>query len=366
MPEKMRFRNLPQGRSSENLQGLPSRMPLRSPQFLRRQGFTLALLAAVAAAVGFPELGEKGGPLRPETTTQAAVVLIFLLQGLSLPTRQILASGAKFRLHAFCQLSIFVFSPLLMLGLLLVSNLRISIEMGAGLFFLAALPTTISSAIVMTANCDGDASAALFSTTFSNLIGIAVTPIWCATVLAAPSQSSGIPLTASIGTLASLVLLPLLAGQALRPFVRQRVLRSGKWIKRSCNAMILFIVFAAFCQSVSSGVWQSAGIASLFAVLLLTLVFLVLLSGLVWQASRIASRTPAERIAAFFCGSQKTLAAGIPMASALFAGASPQAAASLGLILLPLICYHALQLLLGAAVSPYLSALAQAGKGLTA
>lgn len=334
----------------------------RPPTFLRHQGFTFALLGVVAAAIAFPELGEKGGPLRPEATTRAAVVLIFFLQGLSLPTRQILASAAKFRLHLFCQLSIFVFAPLLMLGLLFVSNSWISSEMRGGLFFLAALPTTISSAIVMTANCEGDASAALFSTTLSNLLGIVLTPLWCAAVLATSSQGAALSLAASIGALASLVLLPLLAGQALRPLAREWALRSGKGIKRSCNALILFIVFAAFCQSVSSGVWQSIGIASLGAVLLLTLVFLLLFSGLVWQAAPIAVQTPAERVAAFFCGSQKTLAAGIPMASALFAGSSPQSGGSLGLIILPLICYHALQLLLGGAISPYLTYLTQAEK----
>jgi len=42
-----------------------------------------------------------------------------------------------------------------------------------------------------------------------------------------------------------------------------------------------------------------------------------------------------------FCGSQKTLAAGIPMAQLIFAGHP-----AMGLILLPIMIYHPLQLIL--------------------
>jgi sodium/bile acid cotransporter 7 len=49
-----------------------------------------------------------------------------------------------------------------------------------------------------------------------------------------------------------------------------------------------------------------------------------------------------DRIAAIFCGSKKTLASGVPMAKLIF-GASP----ALGLILLPIMVYHPLQLVVG-------------------
>jgi sodium/bile acid cotransporter 7 len=49
-----------------------------------------------------------------------------------------------------------------------------------------------------------------------------------------------------------------------------------------------------------------------------------------------------DRVTAVFCGSKKTLASGVPMARVLF-GQNP----SLGLILLPLLIYHPLQLIVG-------------------
>ena len=47
-----------------------------------------------------------------------------------------------------------------------------------------------------------------------------------------------------------------------------------------------------------------------------------------------------DRIAAIFCGSKKTLASGVPMAHLIF-GAHP----GIGLILLPIMIYHPLQLI---------------------
>jgi sodium/bile acid cotransporter 7 len=47
-----------------------------------------------------------------------------------------------------------------------------------------------------------------------------------------------------------------------------------------------------------------------------------------------------DRIAAAFCAPQKTIAAGIPLAKAIF-GSHP----GLGLILLPVLLYHPLQLI---------------------
>jgi solute carrier family 10 (sodium/bile acid cotransporter), member 7 len=62
----------------------------------------------------------------------------------------------------------------------------------------------------------------------------------------------------------------------------------------------------------------------------------------VWLTSRALGFDRAERITALFCGSKKTLASGVPMARVIF-GAAP----GLGLILLPIMLYHPLQLLVG-------------------
>src|SRR5690606_33272960 len=152
-------------------------------------------------------------------------------QGLTLPTRQLIRSAGKLRLHLFCQACNFVAAPLLMVGLLLVIGSRIQPEIVAGLLFLAALPTTISSAVALTATSEGDTGAALFSTALSNTIGIVVTPLLCARLLESADAGAAPPLLPMISSLATLALLPLALGQALRPIARARIDRARRALK---------------------------------------------------------------------------------------------------------------------------------------
>jgi len=331
-------------------------MPSRLKHFITSQGFTLGLLGAVIAAAAYPELGVKGGPLQTEHTTRIAVFLTFLIQGLSLPTRQIAASATRLKTHLFCQAMIFVVAPALMLGYLYVFGGLLHPGMHPGFIYLATLPTTISSAIVMTSSSGGDSSTALFTTTLSNVLGIFATPALCAALLASDA-SEGPSLATLMGKLSLLVLLPLLIGQLLRPFAREWAGRSKKRFKRLSNGFIVFIVYAAFCGSVASGIWAQVGAAAVTATVLLVLLFLGLFSTLAWSAGKLLREERPQRIAAFFCSSQKTLAAGVPMASIIFAaGEGSDSAISQGLVILPLMCYHPMQLFLAGFLSPRLAA----------
>ena len=321
-----------------------------SPPSLRGQSLTVLLVAAIALAAIAPDLGARGGPLRPETTAKAAVFLIFLMQGLSLPTRQLLRSAANARFHAFCLACNFLLAPALMLGLLAALGPSLPENLRPGLLFLAVLPTTISSAVVMTANSRGDTAAALFATTLSNLLGILATPLLCLWLLHAPNLQTP-PLGPLFASLAGLVLLPLVLGQLIRPFAREPIRRAAPAFKTTANALIVFIVFAAFCDSAASDLWSRLSPAFLAAALGLATLYLAAFSGLVWFAAPLASSDPAGRVAAFFCGSHKTIATGVPMASLLFASD-----ADLGLLLLPLMLFHPLQLTLGGLLAPRFAA----------
>lgn len=319
---------------------------------LKGQGFTLALIGAVVAAVLFPDPGAKGGILKTEVSIKALVALTFLIQGLSLPTRQILGSAAKIKLHAFCQLSNFVLAPIAMLGLLAIFGnfLHEAIFMGA--VYLSALPATISSAIILTGNADGDSSAALFSTTLSNALGVFATPILCSILLRTSGEAELSSLGALISKLSMLVLLPLVIGQILRRFVRDWAARSKSLFKKTSNGAIVFIVYAAFCNSVKEDIWSQIGFETIVSTVIFSLLFLGVFSSLVWFASPIVTKNYPERIAAFFCGSQKTLAAGVPMASVIFGAPGNPSSSIVGLILLPLMCYHPAQLFLAGFLAP--------------
>jgi sodium/bile acid cotransporter 7 len=96
---------------------------------------------------------------------------------------------------------------------------------------------------------------------------------------------------------------------------------------------------------VTHGIWHQLD-ASRFATLLLldaALLGAVLLatSGI----SRLLGFARADAITVVFCGSKKSLASGLPMASVLFASQP------VGLVILPLILFHQIQLMACAALA---------------
>lgn len=319
---------------------------------------TVALIAAALLAYLFPQLGDTDGPLRPELTTKLAVTLIFLLQGLTLPTRKLLHSARRLKVHAYCLAANFLIAPLLMLGILELVGDSLPTDLANAFLYLAFLPTTISSAIVMTSNSRGDSSTALFACAFSNILGIFLTPLLC--ILFIPTLAHGsLPLLPTLQKLSLLILLPLVIGQLLRPLARETFDRLHPRFKTLSTALVVYIVFIAFCHSVTGQAWSSLSLPDLLKTIGLVLLFLAVLSIAIWRWSTIPTSDLPERIACFFCGSQKTLAAGVPMAAILFASQ----AESLGILLLPLMLFHPLQLVLGAALTPRFASLANKESG---
>ncbi len=315
---------------------------------LKSQGFTLGLILMVILSAYFPRYGATGGILKAEVTTKIAIALIFLLQGLTLDSKKLISSVVNIRLHVFCQSWIFLISPLLMIAIVLVCDPWIPSNIRSGLLFLSALPTTILSSTVFTAKSNGDAGAALFSATLSNLIGVLATPLWCL-VLFSSTNTAFPPIGSLITKIALYILLPISMGQILRQLKILQPFAASRLIKRLTNGFILFIIYAAFCDSFLDNVWSGFGLTSIVVASLVATLFLAILSALVWITSPLSSTDYGQRIAAFFCGSQKTLAAGVPMASVIFASQVGDLQESL--IILPLMIYHALQLFLAGILS---------------
>jgi len=294
---------------------------------------------AVALAWLFPDAGAKGGSLHPELINKLGVSLIFFLHGLMLSFEALAAGARKWRVHALVQSSTFVLFPLLGLLLLGIAGSRLGPELRTGLFFLCALPSTVSSSVALTAAARGDVAVAVFNATLSSLLGVVLTPLWLGLVLGASGHP--LPFGSVVLELVLWLVLPLLLGQAARPLLGRLALAHKARINAVDRLTILLLVYTSFCDSVKGGVWRSGaaslGIATLASVLLLSVAL-----ALTWFAGRALGFARDERIAALFCGSKKTLASGVPMARLIF-GAQP----SLAVILLPIMIYHPLQLVVG-------------------
>lgn len=299
--------------------------------------FLLGLALAVVLAWLFPEPGARGGFLHPEALNKAGVALVFFLHGLGLSFAALRAGTLGYRVHVAVQLATFGFFPLLgVCGLGLMGG-SLDPDLRAGFFYLCALPSTVSSSIAMTAAARGNVPAAVFNATASSLMGVFLTPLWLELVLGAAGHT--LPVGRVIVDLLCWLVLPLVLGQLARPWLGGFVSRHRALVHWVDRGIILLLVYTSFCDSISAGVWTEHGTRTLVATfvgcaLLLATVLVTLSVVLRWL------RFPIEdRIAAVFCGSKKTLAAGVPMARLIF-GAHP----GLSVILLPIMIYHSLQL----------------------
>jgi sodium/bile acid cotransporter 7 len=315
---------------------------------LKKHAFTLWLLLGVVLAILFPAAGAKGGFLQPEITTELGVWLIFFLQGLSLPTSELTTGYKPKRLHVFVLSWNYLWFPLVVGLMLLPLSLILPAELRLGFWLLAILPTTVSSAVVFTTVSGGNTSNAIFATVFSNLLSVLLVPTIAVAYLAAETEAS-VALLPLFTKLFFLIVLPLMIGQVIRKFLPQLSATVSKHTKSWGNWIIIFIVHCAFAESVSSGFLDQLSLSSIVAVIASTVCVLLFVSRLVWWSSAWLQPTREQRITAFFCASQKSLATGLPLATSILAAAPGVVDAAA--VLIPLMCYHPAQLVLAGFVS---------------
>jgi solute carrier family 10 (sodium/bile acid cotransporter), member 7 len=312
--------------------------------WLARNWFLLGMAAAVALATAFPELGVRGGPLRPEITTRLAIACIFFLQGLSLSPAALRAGVLSWRVHTAVQLFIFVGMPAAMLLFDAVAGGLLHPDVRLGFLFLAVLPTTISTCVVFTATAGGNTAAALFNAAGSNVAGVVITPLWAALLLSARGEA--LPVGPMMQEIALLLLVPLAVGQLARPLLLGSRQLNRQAVGAASSSIILYILFVAFAGSVGSHAFADSGLGVLVPVTAIAAGYFALATAAAASTGRRLGFAAADRTVLLFCAPQKTLAAGVPMAQILFAGH-----AGLALILLPLIAYHLTQLLVGATIA---------------
>jgi len=314
-------------------------VPLRAMfKRLKSEGFFLGMAIAVGLAIAAPSIGAPGGALHLEIATPAAIALMFLLHGLALSPRMLKAGASNWRLHVFIQLCTFAVFPVL--GLMIASLLgpRLAPELVLGVLYLCTLPSTISSSVAMTGAAGGNVPAAIFNATLSSVLGVILTPLLVVSVANAHGQ--GVPFAQALIGVALQLVVPFAAGQALRPLGARLVARYANAIHVLDRGVVLVIVYTSFCVSTKAGLWSDyawqtfASAAALVALLLGVVIALT-----TWGARRLGLCREDE-IAAVFCGSKKSLATGAPIANLLFAGQP-----GIGMIVLPIMLYHQLQLI---------------------
>lgn len=288
----------------------------------------------------WPGPGARNGIFHPELANNAGIALILFLQGLSLAFEKIKSGAGNWRLHLTVQVFTFVIFPLAGLLFYAVTPCVWTSEPAAirnGFLFLCVLPSTISTSVVLTAVARGNTVGALFNAAFSNVLGVFLTPLLVHLLMRKTGGNA--PFLPLLFKIMMLTLLPFFAGMLLRGLVLNWVEAQKRWVPRISNAVILFIVYSAFCDSVQERIWHQHGVAMTAMVFLLVLLLFTGMSGLIYLACRALRMSREDEIAAYFCSVKKTLAMGVPLAMLIFGDRT-----DLPLILLPIMFYHPLQL----------------------
>lgn len=296
--------------------------------------YIVAILGMVALASVLPCRGQ-GAAVMSEVTN-VVIALLFFLYGARLSREAVLAGIGHWRLQLLVMFSTFVLFPVFGLAIGYAAQPLLPPELLLGVTFLSMLPSTVQSSIAFTSIARGNVPSAVCSASLSNLAGIVVTPLLVGILLSV--HGHGFSLKA-VGDVTEQLFLPFLAGQLLRRWI-------GGWMEENRRILgyvdrgsILLIVYTAFSESVEHGIWQQIDAGTLGLLLLVNLVLLAAVLGATALLSRRLGFNKEDEIAIVFCGSKKSLASGIPLANILFAGTP------VGLVVLPLMLFHQIQLM---------------------
>lgn len=299
--------------------------------------FIVYLLLSIIVAYFFPQLAIYGDGVFLDTLTSVGVSLIFFFYGLKLSFDQIKTGLRNWKLHLVVQLSTFLLFPLIVLLFRPFIGVFLSEHTWMGFFFLAALPSTVSSSVVMVSLAKGNVPAAIFNASISGLIGVAITPLWMSLFLDFTTEN--VLLDVYAGLMIEIIL-PVLVGLLLQRFWGGWANRNSKVLSNFDKSVILLIVYGSFAHSFQSGVFATLSNAFVIELFVAVILFFMLIYALLYLLCKFVFKFSIEdTITALFCGSKKSLTHGSVFGKFIFLN-NPYT----GIYFLPLMIYHAFQI----------------------
>ena len=316
---------------------------------LRIDPFIVALLVAALVASFVPATGGVLDVLK--IVSMVAIGLLFFLYGTRLSTPETLAGLRHWRLHVVVLATTFVAFPLAGLSARLLEPTILTPALASGVLLLCLVPTTVQSNVVYTRIAGGNVPAAVVSASLSSLIGVFLTPALVALLMAADAIIDA----NSVLRIVLQLFVPFVAGQLLRPALGRIVKRGESRLRFFERGSIVLVVFVAFSEGAEADIWSTLSIGSVLALALVCAILLAVAIGWTWGVGKALRFARADRITLLFCGSNKSLASGLPIASVLFSGGT------LALLVLPLMLYHQMQIIVGAMIATRLARRADEG-----
>ncbi|MBQ5790704.1 MAG: bile acid:sodium symporter [Thermoguttaceae bacterium] len=373
-------------------------------------GFILSLFGAIFLAWLYPDFGARDGVFSLSTAANVGVSLIFFFYGLRLNWEKIRSGLANVKTHLVVMASTFLLFPLLILATMSVcgtfptradvaaleakasgpgggfaaiaevgesaqngqnsengasggideptSTLQnadrrvVSTGIWLGIFFLAALPSTVSSSVVMTNIARGNVPAAIFDASFSTLLGVFITPLWMRIFVDAETGGRGFGVV--LLSLTAQAILPIVLGVLANRRWGEFSRRNEKMLRKFDQATIVLIVYTSFCNSFAEKMFDglSGGTLLGLSVGMIALFFVVF--GIVYVVCRALRFSREDAVATLFCGSKKSLVHGVATSRVILS--APNMA---GILILPTMIYHALQLIIVSVIAQRFAKIAE-------
>ncbi len=302
------------------------------------------LVLAIGLALVLPVYGAARDAA--QFLSNAAVFLLFFLNGLRLPRDEVRAGMANHRL--LWPLTAWVFGGMTLAGWLLwqAGQGWMPPLIALGFLYLGCLPSTVQSATAYSSLAGGNVASSVVAAALLNVLAVFVTaPLFS---LLAGGQGGSIHADGLLKVV-GILLLPFTLGQLLQH-------RLGPWVEghRSLvsamdRSSIAIAVYVAFSGAVEQHFWTRVDGFGWVWLAGGTALMLLIGHGGAWLLGGALRLPRGERIALFFAGAQKSIAMGAPLASVLF---QPAAA---GIVLLPILLYHLAQLVMAAPLANRLS-----------
>jgi sodium/bile acid cotransporter 7 len=275
--------------------------------------------------------------------TKIAIAVLFFFHGARLSRESVLAALVHWRLHLTVLAATFIAFPVLGLAVRVLPASILPPDLATGIIFLACLPSTVQSSIAFVGIARGNVAAAVVAASVSNLLGIFLTPL-LATLILHTSNAGGFSFAQVQGIVLQL-LVPFVFGQVASRWIGSWVARHRVVLGWYDRGTILMVVYGAFSAAVIEGIWTRVSAVQIAWLLAACAALLVAILTLTMLSARALGFSKEDEITIVMAGSKKSLASGAPMAGILFP------AASVGLILLPLMMFHQIQLMACAAIA---------------
>lgn len=301
--------------------------------------FVLAIICTIIIAYFIPQFGLETSVIPLEIISSVGISFIFFFYGLKLNGEKLKDGLKNWKLHLLIQLSTFLLFPLLVLIFYPFIQSKEAHLLWLAIFFMAALPSTVSSSVVMVSMAKGNIPSAIFNASISGIIGIALTPLFVG--FFTNNTSANFDYSSVYLKLIIEIILPVVLGIFLQRFFGKYANKYSTQLSLFDKSVILLIIYKSFAKSFHQKIFSTV---SLFDFILLFSIVIILFFIIYYFIGFIGNKlnfSLEDKITAQFCGTKKSLVHGTVFSKVLFGTSAVS-----GFFLLPIMLFHAIQILI--------------------